>query len=358
MRTFTAKPKGTWHRTSAESTTLLRAQIPEVESVLYLQRTIGNRAADRLLHKPPKTLGDKSRDRTVPWFAATASRATVNTPVHTRIQQGLSCGRLEVPPGGVACATVPGRRATSLEPERKAGVDRFAGEPIAIQPEGPDQTPAPLNDDGLIDGEWSSELVARTFVNGGKTGTATVNWVGGVGGTTPGVGAITTVAPVIEKAAPAAAGGTAQAWVRAGTGKATVRRSYTGVLVGANGASYYITARAAARIDRHEENHIAHSRTHHNTFVTPVEARVARHTGQAKALSHGATDAAAKTALETFLDWNSSITSFRNADTADNTPGGTVDTADAASAGFYRDYGARAVGGVNYAHYIDTPPGP
>lgn len=252
-----------------------------------------------------------------------------------------------------AYAAIPVQTATAMEEQGKTGSEVFEAGPMMVQPEAPDQTPAPVNEDGLIDGEWTSEVAAHTFVNGGKTGTAIVNWAGGAGGTTPGIGGVDVVAPVIETAAPAAPGGTARAWVRAGTGKATVRRSYTGVLIGANGADYYITARAAARIDTHEQNHIAHSRTHHNTFITPLETRVAQRTGQPKALSQGADEAAARTALETFLDWNTTITNFRNADLADNQPGGAVDTADSASAGFYKDYGPRTVGGVNYTHYVD-----
>jgi len=172
------------------------------------------------------------------------------------------------------------------------------------------------------------------------------------------VGAAAVVAPIIETSGSGDAGATTQAWVRAGSGTATVSRSYTGVLVGANGPNYYITGSAATRIDRHEEKHIQASKGHHDTHIVPLEARVAQHQGQAKALSLGATPAAAKTALETFLNWNASITSFRTSDTASNTPGGTVDTTDLATADFYRDYGPRAVAGVNYAHYVDTPPGP
>lgn len=248
--------------------------------------------------------------------------------------------------------------ATALEDQGKTGSEVLQGDPMPIMPEAPDQTPAPLNENGLIDGEWTSEVVAHVFVDGGKSGTAIVNWAGGAGGTTPGVGVVTTVAPVIETSAPPAAGGTARAWVRPATGTATVSRAYTGVLVGANGANYYITARAATRIDRHEEKHIAHSKAQHDAHIKPLEVRIAQHTGQAKALSQGADEAAARAALQTFLDWNNAITSFRTADTTGNTPGGTVDTTDAASADFYQDYGARAVGGVNYAHYVDTPPGP
>jgi hypothetical protein len=52
------------------------------------------------------------------------------------------------------------------------------------------------------------------------------------------------------------------------------------------------------------------------------------------------------------------VTNFVTADTADNTPGGAVDTADLASGTYLNDFGPRTVRGVNYAHYYDTPPGP
>ncbi len=232
MRTFEEEPKPARVPAPVETVTA-RAPVGEASPILHLQRAIGNHAVGRMLQ-------DRAR-------------------------------------GGIACAAVPAGTATAMEDQGKAGSEAFEGEPMKIPPEGPDQTPAPLNQDGLIDGEWSSEVAAHAFVNGGKAGTAIINWAGGAGGTTPGVGVVTTVAPVIETSAPPAAGGTAQAWVRDGTGTATVSRSYTGSLVGANGPNYWVTARAAARIDRHEENHIAHSRTHHNTFITPLEARVAQH---------------------------------------------------------------------------------
>ena len=72
----------------------------------------------------------------------------------------------------------------------------------------------------------------------------------------------------------------------------------------------------------------------------------------------GTTRAEAETALSNFINWNATIDAFRNDDTAANTPMGTVDTTDLASPTFIQDYGPRAVGAVNYAHYFDTPPGP
>lgn len=250
-----------------------------------------------------------------------------------------------------AAALHPGSIARALLDEGRTGAEEFQAQPIGFVPAGPDPAAPLLNEDGLIDGEWISSVSATVFVNGGKAGSGIVNWAGGNGGTTPGIGSVTSVAPVIDTRA-AAEGAQAHAWVRAGTGTVTVSRHYFGVPTGANG-SYYITAAAAAVIDTHEQNHIAHSRAAHDAKLVPLEARIAARTGEAKALD-GASEAAAKTALLAELKWNDAINQFRTQDNADNLPGGTVDTADAASAGFYKDRGPRAVAGVNYAHYVDV----
>ena len=245
------------------------------------------------------------------------------------------------------------RRGTALAmlDEGSQGDEEFVPQQISFGSAGPDVAPAPVNDEGLIDGEWVSETAATVFVNAGKAGSGIVNWAGGNGGTTPGIGSVTAVAPgIVTRAAGDA--GTAAAWVRTGTGTVNVSRHFFGVPTGANG-TYYITAAAAAVIDTHEQNHITHSRTAHDSHLVPLETRVAARTGEAKALG-GATEAAAKTALEAELRWNGSITDFRTADNGFNLPGGSVDTADAASAGWYHDLGPRAVAGVNYAHYVDV----
>jgi hypothetical protein len=136
-----------------------------------------------------------------------------------------------------------------------------------------------------------------------------------------------------------------------------VTRSYKGVQLGAN-ATYYFTARACARADTHEQLHVASSRGIHNTNISPLETRVGTHRGESHALQSGATPAAAQTALIAFVNWNPSVIAFSTQDTAANTPMGSVDTTDMATATFIRDYGPRAVAGANFAHYIDTPPGP
>lgn len=254
---------------------------------------------------------------------------------------------------GVAAALHPGRRAHAMFEEGKSGSDELEAQPIGFISVGPDSSAPPVNDDGLIDGEWMSSVAATVFVNAGKAGSGVVNWAGGNGGTTPGIGSSTSVAPAIETRPPAAAGGPARAWVRPGTGTVNVSRNYFGVLVGAN-ATYYITAAAAARIDLHEQNHIAHSKSAHDAHLAPLEVRIAARNEEAKALSHGPDEAAAKAALIAELKWNESLTNFRDKDNADNLPGGAVDTADSASAGWYKDLGPRVVGGVNYAHFVDV----
>ncbi|HEX3044926.1 MAG TPA: hypothetical protein VHY08_09225 [Bacillota bacterium] len=357
MQTFTEKPKAPEQATSAQPVISSRTPLSQnydVNSMLRLQRTVGNHAVARLLRAQAQELKNESPANALTRFARDFSRIPVHAGAQTAIQPSMQVDS-SIQSERFSSAVFP----TAMEDQGKSGSEAFEGEPVMMQPEGSGDTPPPLNEDGLIDGEWSSEIAVTAFMNQGRTGRAMVHWAGGGGarGGQP-AGDINLTAPVIESSNPPAAGGTAEAWVRTGTGSATVTRSYTGVLSGANGPNYYITNSAMSRIDTHEEGHIASSRTHHNTHITPLETRVRQHTGQANALRQGATAAQAQTALETFLNWNVSITNFRTADITDNQPMGTWDRTEIASPDFYRNYGARTVGGTNYANYYDTPPGP
>jgi len=246
-----------------------------------------------------------------------------------------------------------------IEDDGKIGVGKVEGELVAWEGETANLNVGEVNEWGEIDGTLTSDVFPLMFVDNGKTGSGIVHWAGGNGGQgNQNAGEITLIAPQYESRNPVNAGESAQAWIRPGTGKATVTRSYRGVLTGANGPNYYFTGRAAARGDHHEQLHVNSSRSIHNTFITPLDQAVDMHTGEAKALKSGSTNAQATTALQNLLDWNTRITNFRNADVAANQPMGTVDTADMATADFIRDYGPRAVASVNYAHYIDIPPGP
>jgi len=230
-------------------------------------------------------------------------------------------------------------------------------EPVEIGPELGLDT-AERNEFGEIDGDLTSSVQAEAFLNGGKTGTALVHWAGGMGAkNNQGVGDIALVAPAYDGAEPAGPG-PAQAWVTTGSGTAKVTRSYTGVPTGANGDFYYITAKAAARIDTHEERHIGSTRGIHDARILPLEQRIGLYLGPDKPFKHGTSKADAIDRLQRHVDWNKTIEQFKQEDTAANKPGGATDTADKTTPDFYHDYKAHVVAGTGYAHYIDTPPGP
>ena len=241
----------------------------------------------------------------------------------------------------------------------RTGETQLGGVPVKEEGEAAAPDLSHVNENGEIDGTIISNIYPHVFVNRGKTGSAMVHWVGGTGGRgNQPVGSIDLVAPVYENRNPTRYDSQGKAWIRPGTGTARVTRSFTGAPAGPNGPTAYLTTRGSIRADVHERLHIASSRTHHNTHITPLERRIARRRGRSAGLSGGVTGAAAQTALQTFVDWNTAITNFVNADTTDNTPGGTVDTNDLASGTYLSDYGPRVVRRVNYAHYYDTPPGP
>jgi hypothetical protein len=246
-----------------------------------------------------------------------------------------------------------------VEDEGSTGEAPVEGLPVMEEAEAASPDLGTVNEDGEIDGAVTSAVVPHVFVNGGKTGSGIVHWVGGNGGLgLQAVGSIDLVAPVYENKDPSGKATEGKAWIRSGTGKAKVKRSYRGVVAGPNGPTAYFTTRASIRADVHEKLHVASSKAHHDTNIKPLEKRVSKHRGKWSAMKSGATGADAETALKTFVDWNTAITAFTTGDTTDNTPMGTVDTADLALPNFIRDYGPRTKKGVNYAHYYDVPPGP
>lgn len=89
MRTFAEKPKSTQQTTSLESTTLGRAhfgQSPEVNSILHLQRTIGNHAVLRMLEAHTRdTKGDSTITESAR-FGHDFSRIPVHASVPRTVQ--------------------------------------------------------------------------------------------------------------------------------------------------------------------------------------------------------------------------------------------------------------------------------
>ncbi len=255
--------------------------------------------------------------------------------------------------------SAPAPTPTVLEDEGNTGDEKVEGQLLEIEEKSPSLDDGEVNEWGEIEGVLGSDVVPKVFVDDGKTGSGIVNWVGGPGGTgNQAVGSITLMGPVYEGMDPATDGMSATAWIRPGTGTATVTRSYQGVLVGANGKNYYFTDAAAARVDVHEQLHVNTSLAIHDANLAPLEERIAQHTGQDHAKASGSDANEAIAALQAYIDWNAAITNFRTVDITANRPMGTVDVDDQAAPDSIRDYGPRAVDGANYTNYIDIPPGP
>jgi len=294
---------------------------------------------------------------------ADSQERTAKAPAPARkADKGSEGGRAQrpgTPPalgrsGNLATALIGAHacKPKAMEAAGAKGQEAAQGKPLTISKEAASLRPPAKNEFGMFDGPGGSSTQPKVFVAGGKTGSAPVHWSGGNGGTVNQVvGQIDLVAPVIEAKDAPSDKQQATAWIRPGTGTLKVTRSYVGVLTGANN-SWYITAKAVARIDSHELLHVASSKGHHDNFVVALESKVAQYTGEAKALSSGRTKAEATAALTKALDWNGSVQKFQQADIADNTPMGAVDTKDLASPTFIQDRGPQTVDGKNYDHYV------
>jgi hypothetical protein len=197
-------------------------------------------------------------------------------------------------------------------------------------------------------------LMPQAFTDGGQT--ATVAWAGGAGAGARGnqnAGSLqTNIVPIFYQTSPKA-----DAFIREGTGKIDVTRSWTGVNSGDQGNGFFLTAAAAARINLHETLHVANSQGHYNADIDPLLTRVSNFTMDvdvAKALLPPASPRSIP-ALKATIKWPASVTHFQTTDTADNKAGGTVDTADLASGTYPVDAGPGTVNSKAFNHRIRTP---
>jgi hypothetical protein len=198
--------------------------------------------------------------------------------------------------------------------------------------------------------------VPQAFTDGGMTGT--VVWAGGGGAGAHGNQAVGSIQsqtlPTYEsKANPDTKD--ADAWVKAGTGKVGVTRSWVGINSGDQGNGHFVTPAAATRINNHEILHVTSTKGHHDSHIKPLETRIAD-----KTLGMGVsnTEAGAIAVLKAAIKWPESIKSFQDGDTADNKPMGPVDNGDLASGTYPVDAGPGTVGGKNYQHRVRLPSEP
>jgi hypothetical protein len=145
MRTFAEKPKATQQTTSAKSTKSERAYLKhshEVNSLLYLQRTIGNQAAQRLLNANTKDGEGDSTTTGTARFGHDFSRIPVHPRAEAKViaselRESLVLGDKSVdgesdcrsglvedngPDGGTGAKDAS---APAGVPKKKAGVDAF-----------------------------------------------------------------------------------------------------------------------------------------------------------------------------------------------------------------------------------------
>jgi hypothetical protein len=264
-----------------------------------------------------------------------------------------------------------GPAPASMVVQREFGEDGQTGEatlePAAgevVQPDlgegggGAEPVAAEISEFGEMDGSIDSGVAPHTFVNRGQVASGKWLHTGGTGGKgNEGVGSADLVAPIYESAPPKKAGGDATAKVKKGTGKVKVKRSYNGVKPGDNGTAawagsgggeVFVMWSAVARIAKHEVGHIKETKKFHDANIKPLETRI-------KSTRKAATEAAAIAALQTHVDWNTSVTNFATADTTMNTPGGTFDTTDQAKADFYHDKGPKTINKKVFAHFVEAP---
>lgn len=216
------------------------------------------------------------------------------------------------------------------------------------------------NEFGEVDGSIGSGVFPHFMFNLGQT--STDKWHHAAGGGGKGnqfTGDAKLVAPVY-KSKPATATKPAKAWIKFGTGRVRVVRSYVGVVFGNNGeyrhapGLTWITFKAKRRIAKHEREHVKKTRELHTQHIKPLEKRISKYRSPGAKTMPGTDEAAAIAALQAHVDWNTAVQGFATDDTTQNTPMGPVDTTDQARADFYFDFGPKKVLGKQYGHYVNT----
>jgi hypothetical protein len=192
------------------------------------------------------------------------------------------------------------------------------------------------------------------FLNVGQTGT--VVWAGGGGAGPHGNQAPGEVANPVAPVYESRSNGTdADAWVRSGTGRIEVIRSWLGANAGDQGNGWFVTAAAAARLNAHETQHVASSQGFYNAHLGPLLARVA---DRSLGLNVASTEEKAIGALRGIIRWPESVTAFQSADHAANKKMGTIDTADLNSGTYVVQAGPGTVAGKAYTQRLKIPSEP
>ena len=280
----------------------------------------------------------------------------------------------------------PDERAAKLA-EPVEGPTKDEGGDLAYGP--PPQASAESRGAGFIDGgrrgsipftdAIASELEGEpddephAFTAGGNTGG--IAWAGGTYGKGPkGNQPSGYVNPVVAPWVTGEWGGLmskASAWVIPGTGIAEVERSFLTSAAGDQGTGWWVSPKAAARLEQHEQLHVAKSRELYETDIQPVLDEVAKSAKTGKSYSYFLSDVK-KHVLDKIKFWPG-IESFVAWDKSENGKMGTVDKSDLSSRTYPRQRGhfeldeagnpgeeipGGKVDSKEFAHLLQTPEEP
>ena len=344
-----------------------------VVALLGLQRSAGNAAVVQLLRgfgspaapvaAPPQP---GEREETAPPLEPTPAPAdlvgdvpaladgtrptkTERTEKQAEGDAALSLSEEQVAIGGGGQPVAGSGTASGAPPVAGAFVDRGRRNTVAfgeaeeqgLDPEGGDVDPG------------AEDLRPRVFIAGGRTGKAA--WGGGAGAGPHGnqeSGSAELVSPEIETSW-GGAFSNADAWVKDGTGTVTVKRDYVSSDAGDQGNGWYITDKAAAGLDRHEQRHVAQSRALYADRIQPMLDRILMSYQYGKGKVYKSADAAQL--VRRYVDWGGAVKSFDEEDKAWNGKSGQVDQDDQHSPNFPRQIGAGKVNGKEFKNRLKMP---
>jgi len=281
----------------------------------------------------------------------------------------------------------PAERAAKLAepvegPTRDEGGDLVFGPPPQASAESPGagfvdgsrRGSVPFTDAIASELEGEPDGEPHAFTAGGNTGG--IAWAGGTNGKGPKgnqpSGSVNPLAPPWITGEWGSLTKSASAWVIPGTGIAEVERSYLTSGAGDQGTGWWVSPKAAARLEQHEQKHVAASQKQYGNYIQPVLDNVEASTATGREASYFLSDAKAMVKEKIGGFWPG-IEAFVAEDREENGKGAKVDKADLASATWVRERGhfeldgagnrgeeipGGKVDGKEFAHLLQTPEEP
>ena len=145
----------------------------------------------------------------------------------------------------------------------------------------------------------------------------------------------------------------ADAWVKEGTGLVTVKRDYVTSSPGDQGNGWYVTDKAAAALEQHEQKHVSKSRDVYIDKIQPMLDRIVQAYSYGKGKAYRAS--VAKALVQQYVGWDKAIKGFDEDDKAWNGKGAQVDMEDQYSSNFPRQIGEGKVNGKDFQNRLKMP---